>query len=347
MHFRISAAEVEAVEVLRQRGVAQRREGGQFGPAALERFQVVGIIEVEGLIAGDAQANAPCHGCVSRAACTAGQASSGTTTGQLHQPFHVEVPRAAVGQAVQGLVVQAALIGGDKSQVAAFERRQGPARHGAQERRQPGGGERLGQPGMVARRAGLVGDHAGQPHLRLELGESLDRGRQAAGGAVGRDRQHDRGRQQQGDLGRAPFQCRGRRAVEQAHDAFDHGQIGLRSGLGEELPHVVGRGHPGVKVVAGSAGGPRQVGGIEEIGADLEGLHPQPLLPQGANDSQRQRGLADATAGGGDDDSGASGLAHAAALHKCHRWIDSSRRAMPAARKSAAAVAIRALAAGM
>ena len=46
--------------------------------------------------------------------------------------------------------------------------------------------------------------------------------------------------------------------------------------------HVLARGHPAVEVVAGPAGGHGQVGRIEEVGPDLEGLHAQPLPRQPA-----------------------------------------------------------------
>ena len=205
---------------------------------------------------------------------------------------------------------------------AGFAASAGPRADGAHQRRQLGAGHRLGQPGPVPRRARLVGDHAGQADRRLELGESLDRGRQAAGRAVGIDDQNDRGAEQQGDFGGAAFQRRRRRPVEQAHDAFDHGQVGVRGGPGEELPHVVAGSHPGVEVVAGPARSPRQVGGIEEIGADLEGLHAQALAAERADQADRQRSLADAAAGSGDYQPGTRGRLlwiHAGALHSCHR----------------------------
>ncbi len=56
VQFGVAAAEVEGVEILRERRLGQRREGDQLGALLRQRFEVVGIIEVERLIAGQTQA---------------------------------------------------------------------------------------------------------------------------------------------------------------------------------------------------------------------------------------------------------------------------------------------------
>jgi hypothetical protein len=56
VQFRVAAAEVEGVEILGKRGLGKGRESDQLGALLGQRFEVVGIIEVERLIPGQAQA---------------------------------------------------------------------------------------------------------------------------------------------------------------------------------------------------------------------------------------------------------------------------------------------------
>ena len=50
---------------------------------------------------------------------------------------------------------------------------------------------------------------------------------------------------------------------------------------------------PGVEVAAGPAGGQGVVGGVDVIGAHLEGLHGQAAAAQGGDQAHGDRGLAD------------------------------------------------------
>ena len=110
-------------------------------------------------------------------------AASGSA-GQIHDRRHIEMLLARVGQLPDHRLVKTAAIGRDQSQVATFERRQRTARHEAQQRRQGGLTQRLGQPGPVSQRTALVGNHPGHAHLRLEGREAFHHGRQAAGRPV-------------------------------------------------------------------------------------------------------------------------------------------------------------------
>ena len=60
MDLGITAAEVQAVQVRGQARVGQRRERHPLDAGPRQRFQVVGIVEVEGLVAGDSQAEFGC-----------------------------------------------------------------------------------------------------------------------------------------------------------------------------------------------------------------------------------------------------------------------------------------------
>ena len=82
-----------------------------------------------------------------------------------------------------------------------------------------------------------------------------------------------------------------RRALEvNRPDARDHVQ------------HALAPAHPAVQVVRGAAGDDRVQAGIDEVGADLEGLHGEPATPQRFEQPQRDRRLAHAARDTGQDD---------------------------------------------
>ena len=58
-----------------------------------------------------------------------------------------------------------------------------------------------------------------------------------------------------GDLRRASLIALRIRPVEEPHDPFDEGAVGVSRGLREETAAMVVTGHPAVEVVAGTAGG--------------------------------------------------------------------------------------------
>ena len=64
-------------------------------------------------------------------------------------------------------------------------------------------------------------------------------------------------------------------AVEEAHDAFDHGYVGTLRAVGEERADKVRAGEEGVEVASRPACGEGVVRGVYKVGADLEGGDPK------------------------------------------------------------------------
>ena len=142
------------------------------------------------------------------------------------------------------------------------------AREGGQGRRLQG----VRQPGGMALRAAVVRDDPGEAEAPLELRKALDNGGKAPGHSVDIDDQEDRGAEPAGDLGCASLRRFRIGPVEEPHHPLDKGNVGIRRGSFEETADVVFPPHPAVEVVAGPPGGEAQIGRVEEVRPDLEGL---------------------------------------------------------------------------
>jgi hypothetical protein len=114
-----------------------------------------------------------------------------------------------------------------------------------------GRGHGLLQQFAVPRRAHAVEKHPGQPQLRVESRESRHHRRRAAGHAARVHHQQHRRVQPLGELRRGAVLPRAVGAVEQAHDAFDHGRVRPRRVAGENLAHPGFAHHPAVQVLPG------------------------------------------------------------------------------------------------
>ena len=66
-------------------------------------------------------------------------------------------------------------------------------------------------------------------------------------------------------------------AIEEAHDAFDHGYVSISCAVGEERANEIFSGEEGIEVASWSACGEGVVRGIYKIRADLEGGDPEAL----------------------------------------------------------------------
>ncbi len=165
--------------------------------------------------------------------------------------------------------------------------------------------ERLGQHDPVAHGAAVVGDDPGHLHLSLEGGKALDYGGETSRHAVDVGHEDHGGHQPGGDLGRASLEAVGLGPVEETHDAFDDGDVGIGRGARDELFHVIASHHPAVEVVAGPSRGDGKVGGVEEIGSHLEGLDPCSPAAKGCYEGKGERRLSRAAFGSADDNPGA------------------------------------------
>src|SRR5207302_9565448 len=86
-------------------------------------------------------------------------------------------------------------------------------------------------------------------------------------------------------------------SVVEAHDSFDHGDIGIGACTREPLTVDVRRQHPAVEVAGPPAARLGMVQRIDEVGPHLEGLDGQAAPPQGSDQPQRYGGLADSAVG--------------------------------------------------
>ena len=105
----------------------------------------------------------------------------------------------------------------------------------------------------------------------------------------------------------------GRRAVEQAHDAFDHAEVRVGRVRGDKRVDELRAHRPRIEVDALTSGSRRMEGRIDIVGSALERLDGDALVAQRAQQAQRQRRLAGAGACGGDDDAPRPPPAHAVA----------------------------------
>lgn len=126
--------------------------------------------------------------------------------------------------------------------------------------------------------------------------------------AAGVDHQHHRSAQQTGDLRGGPAgDADGVRidaAVEQAHHAFDHGDVATVAAMQEERADEVLPHQHGVQIAARPPGGQRMIAGIDEVGAHLERRDAVPGPPQRPHQAGGDGGLAATRRGRGDDDGG-------------------------------------------
>ena len=147
----------------------------------------------------------------------------------------------------------------------------------------------------------MVGDNPGHPHFSLEGGKALDYGGEASRHAVDVGHEDHGSLQPGGDLGRAPLEAVGLGPVEETHDAFDDGDVGIGRDSRNELFHVIASHHPAVEVVAGPSRGDGKVRGVKKIGPHLEGLDPRPPAAKGRNEGEGERCLSGAALRPSDD----------------------------------------------
>ncbi len=104
----------------------------------------------------------------------------------------------------------------------------------------------------------------------VEAGEAVHGGGDGAAGAGGADDQHDGGGQQPGHVrGAGEVACGRARAVEQAHDAFDHADVGRAAAVPEQRRDQVLADQERVQVAAGSPGRGGVITGVDVVRADL------------------------------------------------------------------------------
>ncbi len=138
----------------------------------------------------------------------------------------------------------------------------------------------------------VVEDHPGDRHVPVEPGETLDQGRGASRLALCVHNQDHLTREDFRDLRGTPCFRDTIDTVEEPHDPFDYGDIGVLCVLGKGFPNEFLRAHPSVQVDGGTVGYRTVPAGVDEVRAHLERGNDQPLPLQCLHETQCHGGLA-------------------------------------------------------
>ena len=130
-------------------------------------------------------------------------------------------------------VVLACLVWQVKAEVAFGHDEVGGAGEGAEDR--DGSGDGVADHVGVRLAADVVEDHAGDAEVGIEAGEAVDERGGAAGHRARVDDEDDGELEQLGHLGGAAAVALSFAAVEEAHHAFDHGDVGIGGGAAKAL----------------------------------------------------------------------------------------------------------------
>ena len=161
---------------------------------------------------------------------------------------------------------------------------------------------RLAEPSPVRVPGHPVEDHPREVELRIEGFEAQHHRARAPRHRPGVGDQDHRRAEPLRDLGRRALVALGPPPVEAAHHTLDEREIGVRRVLRHGGAHVIARAHPAVQAVGRT---PRHEGveaGIDEVGADLEGLHLETAAAQRLEQAEGDRGLAHAAPHPRDDE---------------------------------------------
>ena len=154
----------------------------------------------------------------------------------------------------------------------------------------------------MTRTGDLVEDDAGDPDAGIEVHDAVDDGGDAAGDAGGIDDEHDWRLEGDGELGGAvgalPVE-----AVENAHGAFDDGDV-LVTGVGDEgMQDLLVGHHDAVEVAARDTAGEGGPAWVDVIRSFFEALQQKTTFPQGPLEPYGERGFARAPLHSCDDES--------------------------------------------
>jgi hypothetical protein len=268
--LRVAAAEVYGAGAGGKRGIADRREREQLESGLGQETQIVLVVEAEGLVASDREA---CSGPSSRLGGLV-HLTRRVCVGECLEAREVDSagrPRLSRPPLPRGLLVlgrgqQPEMPFGNQQRIRAGDRSE-------DERPQllrQGAFDHL--PVGVA--ADAVEDETRDPYCRVEVPHPKHH---RAGGArhpPDVEDEQDRHPQQLCGLSRAVAPTTIRTVVESAH-RLDYRDVGALRPMLEGMPHALGAHHPGVEVDGVSARRLGEVGRVDEIGPELEGLDPQ------------------------------------------------------------------------
>ena len=217
--------------------------------------------------------------------------------------IELQTPLDGIGHPLEAGPIEQAFGGGRESEIALRHR---PARVLASDAAQGDGAarraDRLHHRACVCLATNAVEDGGGDIQGRIEAFEAQHRRRGAARLGGGVDDEDDRCAEPLGDLRGRSGVAAGVGAIEAAHDTLDDRDVGVRRVTRDGGHDGLATAHPTVEVVRGPAAGHRVQTRVDEVGPDLERLHDEPAAPERSQQPKRDRRLADAARGTGDDE---------------------------------------------
>ena len=293
-----AAAEEEGID-LGQARIGNRAEEHQFGAGLLEGVEVVGVVEAEGRIARDAQAQRRLRlGCACRGS-TRPQHFVGRR--RLQQAVDVHLIRDGIGNRGDARPGRRRFVGRHQAEVALDDAELRIVEHGAEHRHVGVVLDDGAQLGFVARAAEAVEDDAGDADVAIEGLVAEDQRGDAARHAARIQHQHD-GQVEQPGQRRIAVAAGEVEPVVEALVALDEGNVRVRAVTGEGVDQLVMRLHVEVQVAAGAAAGQAQPDRVDVVGALLEGLHGEAASAQGGGQAEAEGRLAGGLVRGGDEE---------------------------------------------
>src|SRR5258708_37508237 len=121
--------------------------------------------------------------------------------------------------------------------------------------------------------ANAIGNHSRDADLWIELLKPQHRRGCTPGHRPRIDDQHDRCLEELGNLGSTAYAAGATLAIIESHHPLDHGDLSRGSSPTKYVQHTAGWQHPGIQVVAGPGCGQGEMGRIDIVRSNFEGLH--------------------------------------------------------------------------
>ena len=299
-HIRLgdAPAQVHEAEVARQGSVLERGERDDLRARILEHFEVFGVVEAERVVEGNADA----HGLLGARRGVAARRRLHRVR-SLHEPLdevEITVPTHRVTERGDRLIHVRVL---EQRQQAGAQVGDTHRRH-VRERAEHRHSRKRPDGVLDDATSVVVGDvvenHADHGSRAVQLFDPECRRGGGLAHRPGVDHQDDRRRDDARDLERAPRKLGRARsgslghhavAVEHPHRSLDDHAIRAERSVRKGAPHALGSEQPRVEIPTRSAACVRQVRGVDEVGAHLEGLDGAAAITERSGEAQADRGL--------------------------------------------------------
>ena len=237
--------------------------------------------------------------------------------GARHDGVEIEMALGHRGEAIdQGFEI-GVLAGLHEAEMALGQCERRLVRHGADDGNNERA-DRFGDDCAVPFAADTIQDDAGDAHGRIVRGKTSHDSRGRLHLARNIEHQHDRQAEMRGEIGggAAPAGRTGRRgrSIEQAHDAFDHQDIGAIGGLRRQGVEKFSRHGPGIEIDARGTSDGGMERRIDVIGPRLRRAHDNAAPRKRRQQRKRHRRFAGAGMRRGDDEPARLFFCHSASI---------------------------------